>query len=336
MTTEQAISRDWTKSMTTAAMAIYGVVTYTDKKELSLVDIMGLTGHAFRLNIDPIEVNVAGPTSFPGGYIFRRNLCNLGFTTNMGEASVPLSPDKLEQTISLIQRSVDKGYPAIAFDLFIPEFGLIYGYEDDKQIFHAKDVSREGTITYEQFSQPKIPLLFLVTIEDSLPHSKYEMLRMALEMIVDHARGREWSHVFKESFAQGLNGYDAWITVMKNRQADEFGNAYNTAVAADAREFAVRFLQELAIKWDAENVVERTVRVKATEAARHYEEVAKTLGTMRDMFPFPEGGMPKNPEQADKAIDLLLFAKKAETKGIEVLESLLDFMKAYYSNIWVH
>lgn len=336
MTTEQTTARDWTKSMTTAAMAIYGAVSYTDKKELSLVDVMGLTGHAFRLNIDPHEVNIAGPTSFPGGYIFRRNLCNLGFTTNMGGAPVPVTPDKLEQTIALIQRSVDKGVPAIAIDLFIPEFGLIYGYDDEKQLFYAKDVSQEGTITYEQFSQPKIPLLFIVTIEDSLPHSKYEMLRMALDMIVDHARGREWTDVFGDSFAQGLKGYDAWISAMENRRADEFGNAYNTAVAADAREFAAQFLRELVVKWDADNVVERTVRAKAAEAAVHYEAVAQALGTMREMFPFPAGGNPKDAAAADKAIELLRRAQQAETKGVEVLEGLLDFMKAYYSNIWVH
>ncbi|WP_245954720.1 hypothetical protein [Paenibacillus flagellatus] len=205
MTTNRFAGRDWTKTWTTAASAVYGAVSYTDKKGFTLVDVMGLTGHAFRLNIDPAEVNVAGPTSFPGGYILRRNLCNLGYTSSMGEASVPVSPEKLERTIALVQRSIDKGYPAIAFDLFTPEFGLLYGYDDEKQLFYGKDVSREGTISYADFGHPKIHVLFLVTIEDSLPHSKYEMLRMALDMIVDHARGREWTHVFKDRYAIGLS-----------------------------------------------------------------------------------------------------------------------------------
>lgn len=335
MISERLIQRDWTKTMTSAASAVYGAVSYTDKKALSLVDVMGFTGHAFRLNIDPIEVNVAGPTSFPGGYILRRNLCNLGYTSNMGEASTPVSPDNLEQTIALIQRSIDKGYPAIVFDLFIPEFGLIYGYDDDMQIFNAKDVSQEGTITYADFGRPKIPVLFLVTIEDSLPHSKYEMLRMALDMIVEHARGREWTYNFKDRYTQGLKGYDAWIQVMENRNADEFGNAYNIAVAADAREFAVKFLREVSIKWDGSNVVERTVRSKAAEAAAHYETVAEALSDLREIFPFPQGGQPKNPILADSAIKLLNIAREAETKGIEVLEKLLHFMKAYHSDIWI-
>jgi hypothetical protein len=100
-------------------------------------------------------VNAAGPTSFPGGYIVRRNLCNLGFTSCLADAETPVAPDKLEQTLALVQQSIERGVPAIAFDLFIPEFGLIYGYDDDQQLFHAKDVSKDGTLTYAEFADAK-------------------------------------------------------------------------------------------------------------------------------------------------------------------------------------
>jgi hypothetical protein len=297
---------------------------------------MGLTGHAFRMNIDPEQIHAAGPTSFPGGYIMRRNLANLGFISNMGEAAVPVTPENAEGTIALVQKTVDQGIPAIAFDLFIPEFGLIYGYDDEKQVFHAKDVSQDGTITYQQFVEPKIGVLFLVTISESLPHSKYEMIRMALDMIVSHSRGEEWNHVFKDRFVMGLAAFDTWIEVMRQRKADEFGNAYNVAVIADAREFAAEFLRRLAVQWNGTNIVERMVREKASEAAVHYEAVADTFGKLREIFPFPEGGTPKEPEIADYTIDLLQKAKEAEIKGEKVLEQLLDFMKAYHSEVWVH
>ncbi|MBD2869416.1 hypothetical protein [Paenibacillus arenilitoris] len=327
--------KDWSKTWTSAA-AIHGAVGYTDKKHYSLSDVMGLTGHAFRMNIDPDSVNAAGPTSFPGGYILRRNLCNLGFTSCLADPSAPLTPDKVERTIALVQQSIDRGVPAIAFDLFVPEFGLIYGYDDDKQLFYAKDVSKDGTLTYEQFANPKIDLLFVTTISESLPHSKYEVLRMALSMIVDHARGKEWTHVFGDRFAHGLAGYDAWIGVMERRGADEYGNAYNTAVIADAREFAERFLREVAFRWDGANVVERTVRKHAGEAAARYGTVAEALGRLRELFPFPEGGRPKDPAEADRAIRLLRQAREAEEEGVRQLEQLFHFMKEYYSEVWVN
>lgn len=330
------IERDWSKTWTSAAAAIHGAVSYTDKKHFTLTDVMGFTGHAFRMNIDPESINAAGPTSFPGGYILRRNLCNLGFTSCLADPSAPLTPDKVERMISLVQQSIDRRVPAIAFDLFTPEFGLIYGYDDDKQQFYAKDRAKDGTLTYAQFADPKIDLLFVTTISESLPHSKYEILRMALDMIVDHSRGKEWTHVFEDKFAQGLAGYEAWISVMQKRRADEHGNAFNTAVIADAREFAVRFLRELAFSWDGTNIVERTVREHASTAAGHYETVAAAFGQLLSMFPFPEGGQPKDPDMADRAIELLREAQAAESKGVEQLERLLHFMKGYYSETWVN
>ena len=329
--------KDWSKTWTSAASAIHGAVNYTDKKHLSLIEVMGYTGHAFRMNIDPEMINAAAPTSFPGGYILRRNLCNLGFTSNLADPDKPIAPEKIEKTMALVQDSIDRGIPAISVDLFLPEFGLIYGYDDDQQVFYAKDVSQDGTITYERFANPRFELLFVVTISESLPHSKYEMLRMALDMIVDHARGREWNDAdfFKNRTAMGLAGYDAWIKVMENRSADELGNAYNMEVIADAREFAAQFLRELITKWNGTNHVERKVREYAAAAEIHYEAVAAAFAELRAMFPFPQGGTPKDPETADRAIVLLKAAQEAETKGVAVLEKFLDFMKAYYSEVWV-
>ncbi|WP_231571612.1 hypothetical protein [Gordoniibacillus kamchatkensis] len=168
-----ASAKDWSRTMTSAAGAIYGAVRYTDKSHLSLVDVMGYTGHAFRLNIDPKQVNAAGPTSFPGGYILRRNLCNLGFISCLADAATPIAPEKLERTISLVQQSLDRGVPAIAWDLFIPEFGLIYGYDDEKQLFHGKDVSKDGTLSYAEFADAK-GIVFVTTISESyrIPSTK--------------------------------------------------------------------------------------------------------------------------------------------------------------------
>jgi hypothetical protein len=327
--------KDWTKTQTSAAAAIHAAVAYTDKKHYSLVDVMGITGHAFRINIDTDHIDVAGPTMFPGGYLIRRNLCNLGFISSLSDTDKPFTPEKVEKVLALIQQSIDKGVPAISFDLFIPEFGLIYGYDDEQQLFHAKDVSKEGALSYLDFVENR-NMLWVTTISESLPHSKYEMLRMALDMIVDHARGREWQHIFEGDYRIGLAGYDAWISCMERRKADPFGNAYNIAVVSDAREHAAQFLRELVIRWNGENVVERTVRKLAAEAAVHYSKTATALVEMRELFPFPQGGQPDDSAIADRAVELLRVAKEAEVLGVEVLERMLDFMKAYWSETWIN
>lgn len=330
------MEKQWNRTHTSAASAIYGAINYGKDSNFSLVDVMGLTGHAFRINIDSKEVNVAGPTMFPGGYILRRNLCNLGFISCLADAEAPVPPEKVTQTIALIQDSINRGYPAIAFDLFVPEFGLIYGYDDEAQVFHAKDPVNSGTVSYEKFSDVRSGVLFVTTISEQLPHSKYEQLRMALDMIVDHTLGREWNHIFKDQYRIGLAGYDAWMNVLKQRKADPYGQAFNVMVISDAREFAVQFLKELERNWTADNIVERTVRKLASEAAIFYQQTADSLIEIRELFPFPEGGNPQDPAISDRAISLLRTAKQGEEEGIKLLERLLHFMKAYHSEVWIY
>lgn len=331
----EIVTKDWSKTWTSAAAAIHGAVSYTDKKHYTLVDVMGITSHAFRINIDPVQIHVAGPTMFPGGYMARRALCNLGFISNLSDTEKPYTPEKVEQVMALIHQSIDRGIPAISFDLLVPEFGLIYGYDDEQQLFHVKDVSGEAALSYNDFVE-KRNMLWVSTIEEGLPHSKYETLRLALDMIVDHARGREWQHIFKKTYKIGLAGYDAWISCMERWAADPFGNAYNIAVVSDAREFAGKFLRDLSFAWNGTNKVERVVRDFSAEAAKHYEAAAAALVEMREMFPFPEGGNPGDSRQADKAIELLKAAKEAEIEGVKTLEKLLECMKGYWCDTWIN
>lgn len=262
-------NKDWTKTWTSAASAIHGVLDYTDRKHYSLVDVMGITGHAFRINIDPEHIDVAGPTMFPGGYLIRRNLCNLGFISNLSDTEKPYTPETVEKVMALIQQSIDKGMPAISYIDFIE--------------------SRD--------------MLWVTTISESLPHSKYEVLRMALDMVVDHARGREWQHVFNGKYKIGLAGYDAWIACFERRGADPFGNAYNIAVVSDAREYAEQFCVSL-----------------------------RFVGMEKMLLNEPYAvWQPDDPDTADRALELLRAAKEAEEQGIKVLERLLNFMKIYWS-----
>ncbi|KMK77181.1 hypothetical protein [Alkalihalobacillus pseudalcaliphilus] len=67
-----------------------------------------------------------------------------------------------------------------------------------------------------------------------------------------------------------------------------------------------------------------------------YKEVAKALNEMKEMFPFPHGGEPSEAIQKNRAIELLYQAKEAEVAGVKELEKLLDFMKAYYAEVWIN
>lgn len=323
---------DYAVTWTTAAQAMANMMHYTDKKQHDLVDVMGYTGLAFRLNIHAETVDIGGPyASFDWGATFSRGMRNLGFhCKSMGTVTAPpVAPtlEELEEGLAFVQRSIDRGLPVMTWDLFTPEFGVIYGYDDDARTLRCKDNWKDGDIPYTKLGNGQIGELFLLGIESSFEPDRRESLRDALEMVVDHAR----IPVIREDgqpFRNGLAGYGAWKEAFAARTVEAFANAYNVGVISDAREFAAEFLRRVSAEWMQEDGIGREMSGLAQDASAHYRHAADALVTMHGMFPFPQGGEPNEPGQADRAISLLSVAEEAEKQGVELLERMLAILQA--------
>lgn len=319
---------------TQAALAMFGAIQYTDKKHLTLVDVMGYTGHAFRMTIHEETADVAGPTEFDWGSMLSAGLKNLGFSAkHIGEPNCEQpTPELLMEAVNLVQTSVDEGTPVVAWDMFVPEFGLIYGYDDEKQLFKAKDISKDGELAYEKLGRGEIGELFVLAITDSYPIDRYSSLYNTLDMILDHAHNRQRNFV-REPFKCGLAGYEAWVNAFTKRTVDPFGNSYNIQHVSCARDFAWKFLHTLSQEWESEGEIDGQIRTLAAEAANHYEQVAEALHPLAEMFPFPHGGEPDNDDNAEKAIHQLTEAKLSEEKGIDILECLYHLLSESSSDV---
>jgi hypothetical protein len=223
--------------------------------------------------------------------------------------------------LEMIQESLDRGVPAITWDLFIPEFGNIYGYDDDKKELLGKDPRGDGPIPYGQLGKGETTELFVMTLSDSYDINKSTMLKGALNMAIDHAYHRE--HRFAvPPYENGLRGYDAWIKAFTNRTVNEFGNSYNTAVICCAREYATEFFKMLPDKWDGDSSLELEIQKLSSKACKQYDALAAPLKKLTQLFPFPHGGNPNQDDQAERAIELLQEAKLAEQKAIAILEEM--------------
>ncbi len=308
-----------TESWSSAATALYGACVYV-KEKLSLVEVMGYTGHAFRINIHADTVDVAGPTAYDWEKFFTKGLMNLGFTCKAIRTKdfIPPTPEELTKAISLVQDSIDKGIPAVAWDMFIPEFGNIYGYDDDNKVFMAKDPKADGHLQYEKLGRGEIHELFVLTIDKQLEVTETEMLKGALELAVDHAYNRE--HEFPNPpFENGIKGCEAWIHAFQKQKVSDFGNAYNAAVVHDARKFAALFFEDISHK----ESINDDVRHLAKQTSQKYGEIAEHLNQLVRMFPFPQGGNPNDPLEAKRAIEILYDAKGKEEQVIKILEEML-------------
>lgn len=318
---------DFTWSRNTDTESIYSLMQYTNKKDLSRTDIMGLTAHAFRIIIDREEVEVGSYSFFDWQMRHAEALRNLGFTvrTTGRQNHVSPTPDELETALAMIQESLDAGIPALSWDLFIPEWGVIYGYDDETRMLQCRDVRRDGEMPYEKLGRGEVTELYLLTITDSKPVDRRTMLRGALKLALEHAHVQQFSAEESAGHANGLAAFDAWIHALERRTANPFGNAVNTGKVCDAREFAVQFLQELAD--NGTEPCEDPLRQLARKAAEQYAIVAGNLSIMRDMFPFPHGGVPGDEEAAIQAIKLLKEAKNAETEGVALLAQMLELLE---------
>lgn len=215
---------------------------------------------------------------------FSKALSNLGYEVKVYNFLKP-EPATVAAAIDDIRNSIDRGVPVVAWDIFHPEFGLIYGYDDKNQEFHGLDKLRQESFTYERLGNG-------VRTTEVIKHPIGEM-------------------------AQGLMAYEAWIEAFHGERINARFNAYNLAIYSECRQHSVKFLQNLV----SENITEQVNSILG-EAIQHYEKVVDSFKALTEIFPFPGGGDPKDPNNAQRAIQLLSNAKAAEEHGLFALEKL--------------
>ncbi|XEC94181.1 RNA polymerase sigma factor [Paenibacillus tarimensis] len=310
-------SAEWKACKTSFAGAVYALLPYAGRRDYTLTDVMGLTGQAFRLTVEEERIDVTGPTMYFWESKFRDGLLNLGLASkHTGDGGAPPTPFMLNKGIAHIRQSIMSGMPVIAWDLFTPEFGIVYGYDDEDQLLYAEDVRARKTIPYDRFGRGQSGGLFVLSVTGAVPIGEWEAVSKALEMAVRHAFG-EMTFV---GYACGLSAYDCWKDAFRRRSVHTLGNAYTADVAADARSYAAAFARGLERRLQAEGRIEAAA--VAAESALQYEVVAESLGELSRLFPFPSGGSPNEPETAEAAIALLDRAMAAEEAAVMALERL--------------
>ncbi|MGG3279408.1 RNA polymerase sigma factor [Paenibacillus solani] len=333
-------SRRESRTWTSAADATYKMLQFTDRS-LSLSMVMGLTGHAFRINIIPNDVHIAGPTAFYFGEVLSRGLHNLGFTCKYVDGmSDGIGPNanlldstaldkgamnkrsihqELPRALDLIHASLDRGYPVLAWDIFFPEFGLLYGYDDETRTLYGEVCGRVDTLAYENLGRSVMEDLFVLAIESPMDVTLGQQVQRALETAIEHYEGREGA---VPNAVKGVAAYDAWIEALQGNGIEPNGHAYNIEVLRDARYYGAEFFKELTSVWPSEIGEWPDLAPKFEQTRVLYTEMCKRFSVLHQMFPFPEGGDPKSKAQATKAISLIQEIKELEIDVVAKLKEM--------------
>ncbi len=108
-------------------------------------------------------------------------------------------------TLPKIKTSIENGVPVIAWDIGVLEWGLITGYDEDKQKFATLSITGStDDMDYSKLGNREMPMLNVVTITSKTNKKQEDIITDTLKLAKSHLLGEEWCD---ENNKKGLDVY---------------------------------------------------------------------------------------------------------------------------------
>ena len=312
---------DWQSMWVSHLGCIKGCLNYLSN-DVSDAWLFGATGYAFIMNIHP-DLCPSGPTAYKHDRILELGR-NIGFKTTSvtGQKNWKSFPLYQKEAWELARASIDEGYPCIGWELDIPEYYIMYGY-DYKGYYYKGPLCPEGAgpRKWKTLADTEIGVLNVAEITPCPKADDRTTVKSALAFAVEFARTRAWLF---EKYSSGIDAYDTWIATLENGIVDANGLAYNAQVWSECRSYSADFLAEARQRLPGE------CDQLFDKAIADYTAVADNLSRVAALFPFlgatPEqkSANTSNPEKIKTAIACLKSARDAEYSGLLTLEQIAE------------
>ena len=288
--------------------------------EISDAWLYGGTGHAFIINVSK-DSCPSGPTAWKTEMLFQQ-------APYLGYEIAGVFGSKYHQDLNGLQReawdfarkTIDEGLPVFAWEVEIPEFYVVYGYDESGYYYSGPEADDgKGPKSWDELGDTGIGLVELYSVKPVKAKPPIEVVKSSFEKVLKHANNPDdW--IF-ENYASGLKGFDFWIEGLESGIANRFGMGYNAAVWFACRKNALIFLKE------AKECLKGKSGVLFDKAAGHYQIVADRLGNLSETYPWtPEGG-PKTISVDNTCLEAVRWlneARNAEADGLSFQEKILE------------
>jgi hypothetical protein len=144
--------------------------------------------------------------------------------------------------IEIIKKSVDNGVAAVAWDISGCEWGLLIGYDDEKQeLISLKTDGKEDRVPYDKLGLMDIPIMSVLAVTGESGKSADEIAADTLKTAAAHLRGEEWADNPK-----GLAAFDALTAAIRGKDAAESARnfEYYLGTYASLRYYAWKYLEK--------------------------------------------------------------------------------------------
>jgi hypothetical protein len=218
------------------------------------------------------------------------------------------------RAVTHIKASIDRGVGAVYWGVDVPEFGVVYGYDDADGVFLVDGVGKHNPggsapILYENVGRScEVPELHYVVPIERVAWDAAAAHRAALKEYVERTDVRPQ---LMPKYPSGLRAYDNWVTALASGEYEQFGVRYNTAVLGHARDCAATYLAR------------REGFAEVAAAAADVSAVYKRMRDALDMWRPERLGDPVSGEQAVALIPLVKEAKAAEARQLELAKVAL-------------
>jgi hypothetical protein len=283
--------------------------------------LYGATGHAFVVNISAKDICPSGPTAWNTEMIYKLGR-NVGYVVESvtGSRRHESLEELQKKAWDHIRSAIDHGHPCVGWELAVPEFYVIHGYDDTGYYFSGPACDQgAGPFKWHKLGDTGIGVVEVSSIRPGEPASDLTTFREAIAFALEHAR-KPGAWTFPE-YVSGPEAFDAWAGAVEQGVAIVIGQAYNAAVWAECRTLAVGFLQEARVRLPE---IDGPPLARAIEG---YTTVAQNLRAVSEAYPFG-GEMTAAPIGVDSrtkaTVEALKEAASAERAGLDALTELVE------------
>lgn len=221
-----------------------------------------------------------------------------------------------EKAWNLIRKAIDEGKPCFVFGFGMPEYYIIYGYDDTGYYASGSGCDRgAGPIPWKDLGKSSVGVLDVHCISLVPAADAKKTVKDALQLALELAQNPNKS--IYPGYIAGLAGYDSWIKSTESGKASPLGMSFITLAWLECRKLGVQFLKEAARRLDGSSIK------PLEEAAEHYEVVARQLQMLTQLFPYPYSEPIEDKELIKKTVNILKNARDAEEFGLKALEKVV-------------
>lgn len=203
---EPGICHSYMASLATALRHMYG--------DLDPAWLMGSSAFAFRINVSgdlcPSAMSIFDwAVDLPeaveqAGYV-SNHIVRLWNEGNLEEA-------RRAEAHAAMVAGIDRGAPAVVWDVHDTEWGLVIGYNDETQTYATlTHEGRPSSLPYGRLGRNGIDILSVAIPGEPNRRTREKAVRNSLNAAIAHAEGKEWTE--RPPYQNGLAAYDHWATV---------------------------------------------------------------------------------------------------------------------------